>query len=514
MMGSTERRRKLGWMTGAGVVCLGAGGIFTSGCSTTTVSSVDTPAKANQQIAASKKPASNKKSAAQVASKNAPGKARISDLDDESRVQMAAQIARNKAANSAASPAIAAAPRRGNAAEATGAPMVSPAVATNQQSAAPGVGVAAQQRPGAPAAPPRSRTANTVASNARTSSGTIKQTAGDGQSAPVIAKRPNVTTPPKRPIITPRKTEWQPENGGEVAASNHERRRADLLMERAYTMYDSGFREEALRLASVAAELENSQQAVYKPGEERPSDFIAALVTSNPSGGSPQSVLTQRKVAARKAADAAVARRATVNIRKRSAETKSADETRIADMTVQPQAPAIADESAATTPRFTDGKDNLVAAANTGKADVPLPPTPRNADVAIVTAEGKHSLLEAASTSLDSRVVTADRVEEARAISPAPKTLASKSTVATVAPATEDAELEPISESDSPVAATAPTSQLTIASLIGLLTGVAGMLGLGWWRRQERQHYSAPPKDAALRIRDLDSPRPATRRAA
>ncbi len=515
MMGSTERRRKLGWMAGAGVVCLGAGSIFSSGCSTTTVSSVDSPAKANQQVAGSKKPATGKKSATQVASKNAPGKARISDLDDESRVQMAATIARQKAAGGATA-TVAAAPRpRAPLADPSGAPTISPALAESQQPAGANAGpaVAAQQRRATPT--PKSRAANTIASNARTSAGNIRQTAGDGQSAPAIAKRPNITTPPSRPVITPRKTEWQPENGGEVASSNHERRRADHLMERAYTMYDNGFREEALRLASVAAELENSQQAIYKPGEERPSDFIAALVTTGPGGGTPQSVLAQRKTAAQKAADAAVARRANANARKRSAESKVAAETKLADATVQSQAALDTEASAPNAPQFSDGKETRVAAANLGKTDVPMPPSPRNADLAVITAEGNRSPLDVASTSGDNHgVVTADRVEEARATGTSSKTLASKPSAVPFAQAADDSDLEPLSETDTSTASAAPTSQLTIASLVGLLTGIAGMLGLGWWRRQERQHYSAPPKETGLRIRDSDEPRPATRRAA
>jgi hypothetical protein len=517
MMGSTERRRKLGWMAGAGVVCLGAGSIFSSGCSTTTVSSVDSPAKANQQVAGSKKPAAGKRSATQVASKDAPGKVRISDLDDESRVQMAATIARQKTAGGA-SPTVAAASRpRTPLADPSGAPTISPAAAESQQPAGANAGpvVAAHQRRATPAAAPKSRAANTIASNARTSAGNIRQTAGDSQSAPAIAKRPNITAPPSRPVITPRKTEWQPENGGEVASSNHERRRADHLMERAYTMYDNGFREEALRLASVAAELENSQQAVYKPGEERPSDFIAALVTTSPGGGTPQSVLAQRKTAAQKAADAAVARRTNANARKRSAESKGAAETKLADATVQSQAALDTEASAPNAPQFSDGNETRVAAANLGKTDVPLPPSPRNADVAVITAEGNRSTLDVASTSGDTRgVVTADRVEEDRATGTSSKSLASKPSTVPFAQAADDSDLEPLSETDAPTAAPAPTSQLTIASLVGLLTGIAGMLGLGWWRRQERQHYSAAPKETGLRIRASEEPRPATRRAA
>ena len=57
------------------------------------------------------------------------------------------------------------------------------------------------------------------------------------------------------------------------------------------------------------------------------------------------------------------------------------------------------------------------------------------------------------------------------------------------APAPE-AAIEPPVEADAPAVSPHNRSQLTIASLIGLVAGVAGMVGLGWWRRQERRHYA------------------------
>ena len=71
---------------------------------------------------------------------------------------------------------------------------------------------------------------------------------------------------------------------------------------------------------------------------------------------------------------------------------------------------------------------------------------------------------------------------------------------------------ETLAEADAPAPAPSRTSQLTLASLIGLLTGVIGMCGLGWWRRQEREHYAAK-KDLGLRIQDSEEPMPARRAA-
>ncbi len=46
-------------------------------------------------------------------------------------------------------------------------------------------------------------------------------------------------------------------------------------------------------------------------------------------------------------------------------------------------------------------------------------------------------------------------------------------------------------ESEAPGLIPARTTQLTIASLVGLITGIAGMFGLSWWRHQEQRHYAA-----------------------
>ena len=304
MIGSTGRRWKHICIAGTGLACLGAGTIFISGCSTTTVSDTRTSAKADQQVAGTKaktganrrwrvRPSRRRKNRQQLAKKDAAGKVRISDLEGESRAQMAARISQSKAQADAS--------RNNSVATTTATPTT--AVANNSaQTTAPSAGQRQVARTSAPTIQPRPQPAAatsttspaTVAAKNRTSAGLITQTSGDGQPRSGASSRSTSTTTAARPVITPRKSEWQPENGGEPVASNHERRRADRLMQRAYTMFENGYREEALRLASVAAELEYSQLAVYKRGEERPSDFVEFLLTAtgkNTSSKTPEGTM-------------------------------------------------------------------------------------------------------------------------------------------------------------------------------------------------------------------------------
>jgi hypothetical protein len=291
-----------------------------------------------------------------------------------------------------------------------------------------------------------------------------------------------------RPIITPRKTEWQPENGGEpatsrieITASNHERRRADRLMQRAYEMYESGYREEALRLASVAAELEFSQLAVYKQGEERPSDFVEFLLAATGRSTDSGSVVN-----APPPPSAGIATSRSTN----KGDIRGADSALAATANGLALAARDLKPSAAGTPCFTrDDSAGLRAAANAGQLEVPAAKGPGNAGVSVVTAEANGPNADESAKADESRsVVTADQVDESESAAPSPKELASKAPAPAV---TEGAEIEPLADADAP-AASAPHSntQLTIASLVGLLVGIAGMLGLAWWRRQERQHYA------------------------
>ncbi|MGE5194188.1 MAG: hypothetical protein ACM3U2_16975 [Deltaproteobacteria bacterium] len=495
MIGSTGRRWKLTCIAGAGLACLGAGTILISGCSTTTVSDARTSAKTDQEVAgtsrsaAGRANASGRKGAQQVAAKNPPGRVRISDLDGETRVQMAARVGQYKSeAGTQQTNPVATASRGSSAAKAGSSTRSGAQSQERRQVARRTVSPnAASQRP-TPSRSTRPQTSSTVAASTKAPSGSIRQTSGAGQSRSASASRSAAATSEAPPVITPRKTEWQPENGGEKLASNHERKRADRLMQRAYAMYESGYREEALRLASVAAELEYSQLAVYKRGEERPSDFVEFLLTATsrnnfsatietapPAPGLPSSSGTDRF------SGRGVGRGAGAVLP--------------AEATGLPQAARDLQPADSSAPRVTtDDKISLRAAANAGQIEVPVAKPRDNADASVVTAAGNRSNLDEPVKADGARsVVTADQVEEPESALRSPKVLASKAPEP--AAALPDADIEALSEAENSSAAAPPgTSHLTIASLVGLLAGIAGMLGLGWWRRQERQHYYAGGK--------------------
>jgi len=526
-IGSTNRWGKRGWIAGAGLACLGAGGLLASGC-TTTVADLHGSSK-NQQVAGAKGSKTGGKADKQVASKDAPGKTRISDLDDESRVQMAAQIAARKAPTKSYGPALAAAQTQPPAAGPAPAAAVNAPQAAGQrpEAAAANQAIAAGQRRAAPGSASKQRSGNSVAASVRTPSGSITQTAGAG-SPPAIAKRSSKSAS-QRPVITPRKSEWQPENGGETIASNHERRRADRLMARAHAMYENGYREEALRLASVAAELEASHQASYKRNEERPSDFIAQL--QNPAArNSASPAYAEAQALAQQSSESAIAAPQVSPAVAESNKSQSvadgsrgrsrrdaAASGRLADRSSSKRSIVGLGSPATNTPHFAGGDDaSMQAAANAGRMEVPMPPAPRSTETGVITADASLAIGQR-SRKIDrsDSVVTADRLEEAQDPAESPKMLAPKapSKSAPPAPIDElDADTDVAMDAESPTAAPAPTSQLTIASLIGLLTGVAGMIGLGWWRRKEREHY-AGSKDISLRIQDPEA-RPRARRAA
>jgi hypothetical protein len=495
---STLRRWKLGWM-GAGLACLS---LYHTGCSSTTaVSDSRTPARSNQQIAAAKKADADKMASRQVASKDAPAKVRISDLDGPTRVQMAAKVGQKNSSAGAPAPnsiANSSRPTSGVVAnQATrAAPASSPPVGPTTGGTVSST-VAQKQRPASGST--KQRPANEIAANTRATAGKITQTAGDSRSFPAQTSRPEPTGVTIRPVINPQKSAWQPENGSNLTASSHERRRADRLMQRAYTMYESGYREEALRLASVAAELEYSRLAVYQRGEDRPSDFVEFLLISRganrPSASAestfrtpttaPEPSRTKRVLESSAAGDSSSTRS--------SGRSARAGEVLPAEALSLPQTARDLKPAPASTPHFVTGDQvRSSAAANAGHLEVPLAETTRNPDVSVVTADGNGLNLDQATTAGGLRtVVTADRVDDTDERSASQKVLAVKAPAPVPEPAKEG-QIEPLADVEAPAQAPAhSSSQLTIASLVGLVTGVAGMLGLGWWRRQERRHYAA-----------------------
>lgn len=508
-----ELRRGRLLIAGAGWAALGLSALVAGGCSTTTVAD-KSGAKSNQvagRTKASATKAEKAKSAKEIA-KRAPGKARMSDLDDEGRSRMVAQIAArnapprtNPAAATPTSPTVPAAavaqqtaPRRA-VREGAAPPVITPGSAGS----APNV-AAAQRRAAAPATSQRRE--YVVAADARGGSGAIAQASGAGRSA--ASSRRATKSAGQAPTINPKKTQWQSENGGSepTMASSHDRARANILMQRAHLMLENGYREEALRLASIAADLETSQQAIYRRGEERPTEFVAKLKKSEPGQG-PSSAAAVADASGGIQAPAISARRSLLDGGRKNA-SRSAESSRSLIASTDPAGPEGA-------PRFTtDDRENLRAAANDGRLQVPVPPTPRNAD-ATNNVELEAAALRSGSSS---GVVTADRIEDAQE-SASPKKLLT-STAHKPAPVVEEdapapeAETDPLADTEVSTAAETPTSQLTIASIVGLLTGIAGMFGLGWWRRQEQRHYAAARKAPDLRIKETEDESAPVRRAA
>jgi hypothetical protein len=520
------------WFARASCAVLGASALLVSGCSTTTVA--DKSGSKSSQVAgrgksASASKADKSKSAKEIA-KSAPGKTRLSDLDDKSRDRMVAQVAARNAPPTpnptTAPPVTAAAPAamvaqqsapRRPARDFGGPPVITPGAAGN-----PSAAMAQTQRRGAEPATSRQRQGNVVAADSRADSGTIAQASGSARpSYPVAGRRPK-SAGQNKPAVSSKKTQWQPENGGDATlASSHDRARADVLMQRAHHMLENGYREEALRLASIAADLETAQQAIYRRGEERPTEFIAKLRRSDASQMAASSVTRPPEASAAIVAAPVAEGQSSVISARRSAfdfARRSPGWTAPLDFSAPDARRTSASANERTTaavaqPRFTtDDRDNLRIAANAGQVEVPVPPPPRSPNT-----EGSSADLEIAAIKAGSLpgIVTADRAED---VEVAPKKLAASAKAPKPAPAAPDIdpaeEIDPVADPDASPSESTPTSQLTIASLVGLLTGVAGMFGLGWWRRQEQRHYAVAQKAPDLRIQEREEKPAEVRRAA
>lgn len=461
MVGSTDGRRKPVWIASAGYICLGAGSLFVGGCTINSheyiaATKKDSP-RADAQIPKAVSAGTLKKNAGtasnQLASTEPAGKVRISDLNQETRAQMVSQIAARKVEPTAATGA--------------GSKVVAPENQPAEDRSAP----ATDERGLETGKPPKAKQAQKPA----TAGSTKKRPAGSAAAdasvmARPTAKRVTKSTAQERAGAKSSKREPQSGDAGKGVASNHERRRADVLMERAHSMLDSGYREEALRLASVAAELEKSQQAVYWRGEERPSKFIVLLQNSTTDGARP--------VNTGKAAESVIAKRP-------------------AQPAVQPPQIAGADQSAE--PRAT----REIVQANTGRMLASADPFVSESSILTgrgtsQSATGGPALDAPARTETARSPVTTVGIEDVEEPAPAPEAGPVQGPLladAPVAPAAAAASLElDAADSDAPATSQAPASQLTIASLLGLIAGVAGMFGLGWWRRQERRHYAAAKK--------------------
>jgi hypothetical protein len=342
-------------------------------------------------------------------------------------------------------------------------------------------------------------------------------TSTDAPPAPTANRRKLLADKkPAAPAPAPAAPANSPADGDRLlGGSNHERQRANVLMERAYAMYRSGYPDEALRLASVAAELEKTRQAAYRKGEERPTDFITWLQSAD--GGrsaSPPVIRPQRPsrdltgdAKPRSSAAGIAAAPAAARTQRQLGEILRTE----GESILQPRdssnpRPAARTNSGtelvtAETPRFS-GSDNAEqrATANLPQTAASDPPATRSADAAVAASAGDGPRFDsfsvndapppppppAESPRIKSRSSAASGPSLALSDSP-PETRPSVATTGTRAAA----ESEAFTETEAPALIPLRTTQLTLIGIIGLLAGVAGMGGLSWWHIQERRHFAA-----------------------
>ena len=549
MIGLSNRRQRGRLLAKFGRVCLGAGGLVTSGC-TTTVSDLYSAATPQQ--------AKKSKSDSRLASSDAAGRAHITDLDEKSRMAMRAgagggdsfaradskmvrssgriptmpyapmpgqQVAAARPAPEA--PAVpnfgASEPRTSRPADTTRSVVSGkrqPAPATRAQLAAAAKQKAAKPpviTPAGSANQPAAVGSEPIVADAVPAAEPAAPALADAiepqpQIVPTAAQRPTGGLVPGRPVVRSKKTQWQPASDGKVLANNHERKRADLLMKRAHTMLENGYREEALRLASVAEQLELSHQSVYRIGEERPSAFVAQLRNLiDPTGiGAAQHSIAEGTTATQPSR--AGVRHASTKVEELAGPAGAAPiiaagtgsdtatrQTRTGRRSILIRPNGGAKSGERKEPRFAS-TDNLnsCSKANAGQLEVPVQPAaaPRADDrvaladssSAALAPEGTADETLPAVTTIETEIAQSD---EPAVNSPVPiKHHFAFGATGAMAESADEAEIEPALDGDAPAAAPPRFSQLTIASLAGLLTGIAGLIGIAWWRRQERRHYA------------------------
>jgi hypothetical protein len=276
-------------------------------------------------------------------------------------------------------------------------------------------------------------------------------------------------------VITPAINEAAGKTATADIPAGYERQRADRLMERAHAMLDHNFREEALRLAAVAEQLEKSKQAVYHAGEERPSDLVAQLqqpAASNGTTGSASAAEIARADSTRKRAyrnhsvkedpRAVASRTGRIVLTDISAGWQAADSNGSDSSGIEPAAAGKAAPQA--------GRNQLAHLETTGKAD------DRGAS-GVETAPPPTELASADASTPPPEVLSKDGKEAS-----------GTGAAASDASPDDSANADPILENETPAAT---VSRWNTTTIIGLIAGLGGLLGLAFWRRQERKHYSA-----------------------
>jgi hypothetical protein len=530
------------WISGAGIACLGLSGILCGGCAPlgSEVTSSASSAK-RQQVSESNSPSANQK----VARKYPP----------QSKKKPVQKYAKNSTRKPTQKPAVQVAENK------VGRVRISDGKSpeTEVASTAPATKPSPQQRPTvakskktpAPREPDRELVAHWVETLEPSADGTkasttkksvkpatatrlaTKRPAAPAKEASVVAAMANrevdqasndkspkdaVTTagdsraskPKKKPASAEAPRDVAPKQAVAAApaadhpprGSSHERQRANVLMERAHIMCDDGYPEEALRLASVAAELEYSRQAVYRKGEERPSDFIAWLQSA--TGGRSASRPVTGTVAPQTGDTTSRSQEAGMATASGAAPTKRplgkivrADGRSFLQSreTSNRNVAAVSTNSRLELPvsgNSSSGYAEHEAFANSRTGDATEPPAGQISEMS-AAEQTSNDVQYAALSPNDVPPPPAD----SRQFDIKPGAAGSPRLIASVSPGepgtSAAVDSDAFAESDAAGTAPSHTTQLTLIGIIGLLTGVAGMAGLKWWHIQERRHFAAKP---------------------
>lgn len=298
---------------------------------------------------------------------------------------------------------------------------------------------------------------------------------------------------------TTRKPVQNPIPGEAAVASNAERQRADRLMDRARSALRRGYREEALRLATAAEQIEFSGKARYRRDEERPSDVVTALINADPrllekwaANGSKATVAgtTGRGnlVEMLPAPNTPGGSRRGLNGQRLAGKVENGH-----SITIRP---ATSSGQAGKTPAVRpSGSSVAQVLANSGQHQVPYSQDSGSGRQEVVTALASPVVADQRPRASQRRlVVMADRIEDEEGLEPAPvppllfspgaksgsNSRIGRRHLATAALEQSDNLPEPAS-----LAASSGKSRLGLASLVGLLAGLAGLFGLTYWKRRE-----------------------------
>lgn len=455
-----ERDQAQRWIAGAGWICIGAGSLWAVGCA----------GGSRDRIAAADAAAIQ-----EAASGGAPGRASLSDrpiAGSKSRGNRAPAVARTGNGQTVAGRATVGGATVGGATVGARVPEMAQTVGQKYPQPAPGpeaslpeieteTTVAATQRPPikvpvqrpkAPAADARPTVAQAQSKTNSTAGSRKDRTISQASASQASAKVAAESRRPKPPVITPATRDVDTDSP--AGEAGFERLRADRLMTQARKMLQNDFPDEALRLAAIAEQLEKSRQALYQPGEDRPSELVTqirrkmASGDTSPAGADQKADVVQRKVYKSLSVPAEPI---PVGIKRGHVE--------LTEIRSGWRSTAEADAAGAEASEASSIADQ--------KADAGL------------GGLSTSGLFETAPAPAGDLAVALRSDVAATEPAPAP--------IATADYPTDDlADPETVSEP-------APTVQAgwSKTSIIGLIAGASGLFGLFFWRRRERTHFDA-----------------------